>query len=67
MEKGKDGIVMHQHAFLPTLRNILVCESLLFLDEKARNQLKYNFIMFGQLAAKGQPRNSNSGIVVFVS
>ena len=35
---------------LLTLRNILVCESLLFLDEKARNQLKYNFIIFEQLS-----------------
>ena len=34
---------------LLTLRNILVCESLLFLDEKARNQLKYNVIIFEQL------------------
>ena len=26
--------------------DILVCESLLYLDEKAHNQLKYNFIIF---------------------
>ena len=32
------------------LRNILVRKSLLFLDEKARNQLKYNFIIFEQLS-----------------
>ena len=32
------------------LRNILVCESLLFLYENARNQLKYNFIIFEQLS-----------------
>ena len=31
---------------LLTLRNILVCESLLFLDEKARYQLKFNLIIF---------------------
>ena len=36
---------------LLTLRNILVCESLLFLDEKARNQLKYNFIIFEQFSS----------------
>ena len=35
---------------LLTLSNILVCESLLFLDEKARNQLKYNFIISEQLS-----------------
>ena len=35
---------------LLTLRNILVCESLLFLDEKARYQLKFNFIIFEQLS-----------------
>ena len=35
---------------LPTIRNILVCESLLYLDEKARNQLKYNFIIFKQFS-----------------
>ena len=34
---------------LLTLRNILVSELLLSLDEKARNQLKYNFIFFEQL------------------
>ena len=34
---------------LLTLRNVLVCESLLFLDEKARYQLKFNFIIFEQL------------------
>ena len=32
------------------LRNLLVCESLLFLDEKARNQFRYNFIIFEQLS-----------------
>ena len=35
---------------LLTLRNILVCELLLFLDEKARNKLRYNFILFEQLS-----------------
>ena len=40
------------------LRNILVCESLLFLDEKAHNQLKYNLIIFEQLICLSQPRNS---------
>ena len=35
---------------LLTLKNILVCESLLSFVQKARNQLKYNFIIFEQLS-----------------
>ena len=35
---------------LLALRNILVRESLLILDEKDGNQLRYNFIIFEQLS-----------------
>ena len=49
MDKGENCVVMHQQRILLTLRNILVCESLLFLDEKARYQLKFNWIIFEQL------------------
>ena len=32
------------------LKEQSVCESLLFLHEKARNQLRYKFIIFEQLS-----------------